>query len=184
MDISQAIRSRKGYAPTFENGCVMLQTTPVVVDFEGINIYEPKNPDHFWLGVSKISHITLHHGFDLSQYVSKEEWTSDIEKLMLDKDKIIGTEIETTPYFFSKNPSLLDEEDHYIVMLTVNVTKEMIKFRSLLMATFPHITTFPTWSPHVTVASVKTEKDRDELMKRLEGKKIKVTELLVGFNKR
>ena len=161
-----------------EVGVVMLKTKPVDVNFDGINIYNAKNPKHFWLGISRPQHFTLHYGFYLSE--SKADFIANVKMHEL-PHLFDGSEINTTPSFFAKNPKFEDEDNYFTVVLKLTPPEIVDKFRSILLNHLPHYTFFPKWSPHVTIATVSTEKDRDKLMKRLKGVKVSLTELFISF---
>lgn len=178
--IIDSIRAGKGYPPIHQQGAVMINVeTENYPSLEGIDIYYPKNKDHFWLGVVQKHHATLHHGFDLEKYDTQEEWEKDIKRVM--PEGIIGEVVETTPHFFPSG--LRDEDNYYFVVARFAPSRDIKEFRQNLLKTFPHTSAFPTWEPHVSIASVSNEKSRDKLMERIKGMKIKFVNLYVGFNK-
>jgi len=54
---------------------------------QDIEIYKPKNPKHFWMGVScRDPHITIHHGFELTQYEELAKASGQDGKTMFTED--------------------------------------------------------------------------------------------------
>lgn len=181
--VIDSIRAKKGYPQKHQQGAVMINTVvETYPSLEGINVYYPKNKNHFWLGVVQKHHATLHHGFDLEKYESQEEWEQDVKQVM--PEGTIGEEsefMETTPHFFASN--LPDEDYYYFVVARFAPSQKMKEFRQNLLKTFPHTSAFPTWEPHVGIASVADEKSRDELMERIKGMKVRLGDLYIGFTK-
>lgn len=179
--IIEDIRNRKGYPKKHEQGAVMLTAKMTnYPSLEGINIYYPKNKDHFWLGVVNTNHATLHHGFDLEKYESKEEWEKDVRRLIPESLTEEGY-VSTTPHWFPSN--LPDEDEYYFVVPRFEPSEKMRSFRQNLLATFPHTSSFPTWQPHVSIVSAADKESRDTLMKRIEEMKVKIEDLHLSFNK-
>lgn len=180
--IIDEIRSKKEYPKRHEQGSVMILTNiKNYPRLDDINIYYPKHKNHFWLGICINPHATIHHGFNLEKYKSKKEWEEDVRKLMPKNMEDDDDYVSITPHWFPSN--LPDEDKYYFVVGKFEPTEKMKQFRQNLLATFPHISTFPTWSPHVSIASVADENSRDILMERIKNMKIKYSGLqLGGFN--
>ncbi len=165
-----------------------------------VNIYEPKNSNHFWMGVVKQPHITLHHGFELKDYEQQgghEDWQKDIEDLLeaLNKDesnennsfkeRMLHGRFKGKPFSFSANPNTLaaGEDNHFTIVLKIEEpSSEMVKFRDTLMKVFPHTTSFTKWSAHMSLVTVANIESRDYLLHKLKDAYINISGLKLGYN--
>jgi hypothetical protein len=170
------ITNRREFCKQFEKGAVMfkckldLDIDKLIKD-AGIEIYHPKNPKHFWMGVScRDAHITVHHGFELKPYedIAKKSgedgyklFKYDVDEILdaLDEDskqnnpdepkkfldRIENTKIKGEAHFFPANPMTKanGEDDYFTVILRGPATEELKEFRQALFKVLPHTQSFP-----------------------------------------
>ncbi len=208
------ITNLRGWSINPKKGAVMLHCYPCTTQgatkddfYKGftnmlkcVNVYEPKNPKHFWMGVVKQPHITIHHGFELMAYEQQggiADWQKDIEELLaaLDKDmvnevksfkeRLLHGQFKGVPAFFPAKPDSLaaGEDNHYTIVLKIeDPSLEMRMFRETLMRVFPHTTSFPEWSVHMSLVTVADIESRDYLLDKLKDSYIKISGLKLGYN--
>ncbi len=207
----------RGWSINPKKGAVMLHCYPCTNQSEtkddfyksftnmlkDVKVYEPKNSNHFWMGVVKYPHVTIHHGFELMNYETQggqEDWQKDIEDLLvaLDKDypndddngktfkeRLLHGQFKGTPSFFPANPATLaaGEDEHFTIVLKIeNPSLEMSRFRETLMKVFPHTTSFPEWSVHMSLVTVADKESRDYLLHKLKDVYINISGLKLGYN--
>ncbi len=210
------INKLRGWSIHSKKGAVMLHCFPTFTKdgtkeqfydefntlLKQVKVYEPKNPNHFWMGIVQDPHITIHHGFELNDYERQNydngemEWKKDIHNLLnaLDKEyfhsgksfreRLLENQFKATPEFFNPNPVTMHEGEtaYYTIVLKMEPTKEMKIFRNTLLKVFPHTANFLDWSTHMSLVTVADEISRDYLLYKLNNVYINIYDLKLGYN--
>lgn len=161
-------------------GCIMLDvdhfSSAEYVLQGDADLYESTNPDRFWIGgdVSKnTAHVTLLYGL-LEKGLT---WKPLVDIVL--HDWVPPTlEIESVGVFQSP----YTDEDYSCIVAHIKVTDELLEGHHRL-SLLPHINTFPTYRPHLTLAYVKKEAEQkwiDALNDELTGKKLTVNKINYG----
>lgn len=163
-------------------GVVMADTEPIhineLVTKPDLDLYYAANPDHFWIRGSVAetgAHVTLLYGLLQSGVTWKSEINEVLSGWSLDE-----VEIESIGFFGNQLP----DEDYVCIIAHIKKTPQLMEGNQRL-SFLPHINTFATYRPHVTLAYIKpSAKNRwlKELGTSLVGKKLAVTELNLGGN--
>lgn len=163
-------------------GVVMLDVdtfpvTELITEGEA-DLYESPHESRFWIAgavVERTAHVTLLYGL-LEQGLV---WKPLIDIVLTGWTPPL-IEIDKVGFF----PSPYPEEDYVCIVAHVKVTPELLEGNHRLEL-LPHINTFPSYNPHITLAYVKTEaKDRwlKQLGTSLNGKKLTVNKVNYGEN--
>lgn len=166
-----------------------------------VNVYTPKNPNHFWMGITEDPHITLHHGFELIDYKKaydngEKVWNEDIKNLLKAlneeyvypdgtfSERLFHSQLKATPSYINANPITIyeGETNYYTVTLNVTPTEEMVIFRNTLLKTFPHTSNFSDWKIHTSLVTVSDEKSRDYLINSLKDVYVNIYDIKLGYN--
>ena len=169
-------------------GCVMLDIEkgidmPHTYTYEPESFYHAKNPAHFWITGfcgDKTPHVTLLYGLMTPAYQQPEHIATVLKdwKLNTVKIKDIG-------YF----ESTLPDEDYYCIIALIEVSDDLKEGKERLEF-LPHVNTFTSYTPHMTVAYIKKDEIiRDRLISDLRalynGKEFPVSSKLnLGSNKK
>lgn len=175
-------------------GCVMLDLEPLSVShwlgqdgvtsyIHSIPLYTSLNKERFWIDgwvADKTPHITLLYGL-LEQGKNFEPHITEVLRGWQLKE----VEIEDVSFFTSPYP----DEQYWCIVAHIKKTDELLEGHSRL-SFLPHINTFPTYSPHMTLCYLKPieEAQRDHFIedfrREFNGKKLKVLEEInLGGNK-
>lgn len=138
-------------------GCIMLDVDGSVMpkmpneDY----LYFTKNPDRFWIKgfvAGHTPHVTLLYGLLESGNTVYREYV----------DKVLsgwGIEsVESDHVSFFESP--YTDDPYYCIVAHIKVSNELLEGNQRLQL-LPHINTFPTYKPHITIAYVK----KDEAIK-------------------
>lgn len=160
-------------------GCIMLNVDGSIFKKpEEEILYYTKHPDRFWINgfvAGKVPHVTLLYGL-LESGVKNKAY---VDKVLEGWD-IENVTINDIGYFDSPYP----DEPYYCIVAHINVDNLLFEGHSRLEL-LPHINTFLTYKPHITIAYIKKDENvRDILIgdynDNLELEKIKVLSLNYG----
>lgn len=171
-------------------GCVMLDVEPlenmysIEFDGAGVALYYAKNKERFWIDgwiADKVAHITLLYGL-LEQGKNYEPHIAKV----LEGWELKEVEISDIGYFDSPYP----DEPYYCIIAHIKTTPELLEGHHRLEF-LPHINTFDSYKPHMTICYINKEQGeayRDRLIEHFKtlwvGKPIKVKETInLGGNK-
>jgi len=171
-------------------GCVMLDLEPLSnmysIEFEGagIALYYAKNKERFWIDgwvANKTPHITLLYGL----LEAAKNYEKHIEAV-LGGWKLEAVKIADIGFFDSPYP----DEPYWCLVAHIETTPELLEGHRRLEF-LPHINTFTSYRPHMTIAYIdkaQGESYRDRMIedfKRLwVGKELSVKESInLGGNK-
>jgi 2'-5' RNA ligase len=157
-------------------GCVMLKVNPVPVNLEDIGgsdvLYVSKNPQIPWVNGfvnGKKPHVTLLYGLLDNVMLSHVNF-------ML-KDINIPKTIKLS--HITTFPSTMESEPYVCIVVSVNVNPLINIHEKLCM--LPHISRYPGFKAHLTIAYVKAEYCTKELLDKLDlmcnGLELEVKEL-------
>jgi hypothetical protein len=138
-------------------GCVMLPVEPFDLFGEGRSdllsqddLYVSNHPDKFWIkgDVSDRAHITLLYGLMTPAYEQKES----IDTVMAGWDRPEYLIPDWVTIFPSR-----DEEEPGYAAIVAEVQDEHLIEANQRLSYLPHISTFPEYRAHMTLAYVKME---------------------------
>lgn len=163
-------------------GCIMLDLSPVgLPQFPGEenDLYYSKS--RFWIKgyvAAKTPHVTLLYGL----LKPGLEWKKQVDAV-LKGWSIKSVKIKKIDYFESN----IKEEPYYCIVAHVDITPNLLEGHQRLEL-LPHINTFPDYKAHFTLAYIKKDEIKRNLIihllkNQLEGKELKVTKLNYGGNK-
>ena len=153
-------------------GCVMLEVETLNMPhwlsnpsedsyIQQLYTYKSPNPARYWINgwvADKTPHVTLLYGL----LQSKQKLELYVPLLLKDLQLPI-VEVESIGYFESPYPC----ENYYCIVAHIKVTNELLQCHKLLEF-LPHINTFMSYKPHVTLVYIgKFESDRDNLIRDL-----------------
>jgi 2'-5' RNA ligase len=160
-------------------GCVMMDIEPIkvshIIPEEGLYYADPEK--HKWMqGVvsETVPHVTLLYGLlrsgkELRKHIDTVLFGWQPEEIKIDK----------VDFFYSNDPG----ESYITLIALVQVTPNLEEANARL-GFLPHLNTFPTYKPHITLAYCKDNSDYhgyiEALNQELAGKKIAVTGLNYG----
>jgi len=137
-----------------ELGCVMLDVKPFpikkFVEDAQSDLYYSEDEKKYWIKGcvgEDTAHVTLLYGLMKPATEYKKEVDAVLKDWSLDR-----VEIDTIDYFESR----YDDEAYYCVIAKIKVTPELEEGNARLRF-LPHIDTFPTYTPHVTLAYIKKD---------------------------
>lgn len=161
-------------------GCVMLDLEPLPnmhsIAYDGVThaLYTSENKERFWINgwiADKQPHITLLYGL-----LQKAPNYAEHIKVVLEGWSMQEAEIEDVDFFESP----YEDEPYWCIIAKIKKDPVLMEGNQRL-SFLPHINTFPTYTPHMTVCYVKTsmgEEWRDNLIATFKeawvGKKMKV----------
>jgi 2'-5' RNA ligase len=166
-----------------ELGCIMLNTEPLIVsdivDEDHLYYAADKERYEFVDGIvsEKVPHVTLLFGLIGSGRAMKKHVDAVLADWMLP-----ALEIDHVDFFESK----IESEPYYCLVAKIFPSEELVEGNARLRF-LPHIDTFPTYKPHITLAYIKkdeTLKDSyiDLLNTRFKGKVIEPRDINYGGN--
>jgi len=140
-----------------ELGVVMLDTDAIevteMVDQGKKDLYESQNPAFSWVSgavAERGAHCTLLFGLLQKAYQIKPQITAVLDGWVpprLEVDKVTSF------------PSSLPGEEYACIIAKLKVTPELLEGNQRL-SLLPHINTFPTYEPHISLAYVKKEAEQ------------------------
>lgn len=134
-------------------GCVMLGLEPM--DVESILpaewAYTARNPKRFWIkGLQVKSHVTLLYGL-LPVYRDRQQYEDSVNEVL---SGWAPSPVEIA--YVDRFPSPYEDEPYACIVAHLG-TEGLIDAHHRL-SFLPHINTFPTYKPHMTLAYVKAER--------------------------
>lgn len=164
--------------PIGNMGCVMANVAPLpdmtsdLVDPDTLYVSPTKN----WMQgfvADKSLHMTVLYGLLQDAAFLKPAIEKVMEGYELEEVEIEDVSFFSTPYG--------EEEPYYCIIAKIKKTPEVMEGHQRL-SFLPHVNTFPEYSPHLTIAYIKSsagEEYRDALIKNFQtlwvGKTLKVT---------
>jgi hypothetical protein len=138
-------------------GCVMLPMEPIdlfgdgradILDIE--DLYASNDPAKFWVAgdVSDKAHITLLYGLITPAY----EQTENVDEVLASWDRPSYLAVDSVTFF----PSPFKDEDGYAAIVA-KVEDPHLDEAHARLSYLPHVNTFPSYEPHMTLAYVKLE---------------------------
>lgn len=141
-------------------GCVMLDVIPldnmysIEFDGAGVALYYAKDKERDWINgwvADKVAHVTLLYGL----LEKGKNYEAHIGKV-LEGWKLDSVEIADIGFFDS--PYL--DEPYYCIIAHIKVTPELMEGHQRLEF-LPHINTFSTYKPHMTICYINKEQGED-----------------------
>jgi len=164
-------------------GCIMIDTEKIDIgEWKEKDIfYKTKNKTRKWIDgnvSTKTPHVTLLYGL----LKNGNEWKKYVDQV-LDGSNIKTVEIEDVSFFESP----YKDEKYYCIVANIKVREELQDAHNRLEF-LPHINTFDSYKPHVTIAYIKKNPVTrkliiDDLKRKLVGKKLKVLKINYGYKK-
>lgn len=164
-----------------ELGCVMLDVSPRDIPAfpEKYNdkLYYAQDVAFFWLDgfVGKKPHLTLLYGLTKPAIKLQEE----IGMVLKDWELPLVT-IDDIGFFESP---VKDHEPYYTIVAHIEPDEHLLEGHQRL-SLLPHINTFPTYRPHITIAYVQRDAYvRDQVInhyRELVGQRVKTTAINLG----
>lgn len=135
-------------------GCVMLDVDgpPISKLLPTTWLYSSSNPDRRWIsGAQDEGHVTLLYGL-----------LDNANAIREDVDEVLGgwEPGQITTDHVGVFPSTFDDEDYSCIVAHLAVTDDLLDAHARL-SLLPHIDTHPTYRPHVTLAYVRKEFEKD-----------------------
>lgn len=166
---------------TADLGCAMLDTETITVSdiIDEDLLFFSKDPKKFWInGIVcewRNPHVTLLCGLMAPAHI----WKDHIDTLLKDVS-IPELVVDEVSYF----DSAYEEEQYYCVIAKIKKDENLINANNLLKK-LPHISSFPEYTPHVTLAYIKKDEDTlteiiNKLNSKLKNSKIKTTRMNYG----
>lgn len=133
-------------------GCVMAKTEgiPLAKFARGIeeDLYTSPDPEKYWIHgdiSSESAHLTLLYGLIKPAYEYPELVDHLIADTLPKAVRVAGVK------FF---PSSFEEEPYACIIASIQKTEALVHTNDRLRY-LPHVSTFPEWEPHITLAYVR-----------------------------
>lgn len=161
-------------------GYILLETEPILFNFDENNLYKSKNKDRFWINgyiSDKKPHCTLLYGLLESGQTYKKYVDTVLKDWKLNYLKIENFDFFNSPY---------KDDNYFCIVAKIEVTNKLMEGHNRLEF-LPHINTFDTYKPHITIAYIKKDESlRDKIIEDLNktysNKLIKIKNINYGGN--
>lgn len=148
-----------------DKGCIMLSTETITVRsvIPADSLYYAQDKDNFkyvnGIVSESVPHVTLLFGLT----GSGQDWKEYIDELLADAE-LDNVTIDHVDYFESQ----VETEPYYCIVAHIRLTEQLQYAHNQLCRGLPHVTDFPEYKPHITLAYIKKDEQlRDEYIVEL-----------------